>query len=151
MTESLIDTNVLIYATLKGDPRFAPAREVVLGDDSRWGRRFVSCQNLAEMYPTLTGPKTVPPDSGEVASAKIRALTKLLHLTVLPVTTTVVERSLSLCAEHGISRQRYFDAQIVAIMIEHGISRVFTENVRDFVGLASSAGITVVNPFAESS
>ena len=57
----LLDTNVLIYASLENDPRADRAREAI-----EFGRRadceaYVSVQNLAEMYPNLTGPKTQPP------------------------------------------------------------------------------------------
>ena len=43
----LIDTNVLIYATLEDDPRFARSRRLLLSPGD--GERFVSVQNLAEM------------------------------------------------------------------------------------------------------
>ena len=47
---------------------------------------FVSVQNLAEMYPNLTGPKNQPPDSPVMARDKIRSLSRLRGLTVLPLT-----------------------------------------------------------------
>jgi predicted nucleic acid-binding protein len=61
----LIDTNILIYATLENDSRFARSREVLLAQDDR--ERFVSVQNLAEMYPNLTGPKMEKPDDPATA------------------------------------------------------------------------------------
>jgi predicted nucleic acid-binding protein len=157
---ALIDSNVLIYATLRGDPRFDVARELVLGSDGVWGKRFVSVQILAEMYPNLTGPNMEIPDSPEAAAEKVRALCHLPHITVLPVTSAVIERALDLCALHGVRRQRYFDAQLVALMSEYNLQRIYTENVSDFSDLVSAAlrgaegspphapAIEIINPFS---
>jgi predicted nucleic acid-binding protein len=141
----LIDTNVLIYATLEADQRFAPAREVIEARLKGNNRAFVSAQNLSEMYPNLTGPKTKPPDSPEAARKKIEAIAGLHRLTILPVTREVVERALELCQEYGVSRQRYFDMQLIAAMQIAGINTVVTENTSDFDGVE---GLVVVNPFA---
>lgn len=148
MIPTLIDTNVLIYATLADDPRYSRAREIVLGPDASWGKRFVSTQNLAEMYPNLTGPKMSHPDSPDEAADKVRAVARLVHLTVLPVTQSVVLRALTLCAEHSVRRQHYFDAQLVAVMLERGLVRVYTENVDDFKALTAETQIEVVEAFS---
>ncbi len=144
---SLIDTNVLIYATVRADPRFSVARDVVLGPDETWGSRHVSVQNLAEMYPNLTGPKMDVPDSPDQAADKIRALTRLPHITVVPVSATIVERTIELSRQHAVRRQRYFDAQLVALMLEHDLRRLYTENVSDFSDLVSDTPIELYNPF----
>jgi predicted nucleic acid-binding protein len=66
----LIDTNILIYATLENDARFARSRELLLEPSDQ--ERFISVQNLAEMYPNLTGPKMEQPDDPSIARAKIK-------------------------------------------------------------------------------
>lgn len=147
MIASLIDTSVLIYATLADDPRCEQAREVVLGPDERWGRRHVSTQNLAEMYSNLTGPRMSRPDSPEEAARKVASVGRPAHITVLPVTLAVVSGALRLCSAHDIRRQVHFDAQLVAVMAEYGLARIYTENTADFAALAGAAGIDVVNPF----
>jgi predicted nucleic acid-binding protein len=140
----LIDTNVLIYATLEDDPRFARSRQLLLfsGD----GERFVSVQNLAEMYPNLTGPKMEHPDPPSVARAKIQSIASLPTLQVLPLTGDVQAVALELCEKYGITRQRYFDAQLAATMVAHGIRTLLTENTQDFKGMSE---IRAVNPFRE--
>lgn len=144
----LIDTNVLIYATLSGDPRHAMALEVLEARLTGASKACISTQNLAEMYPNLTGPKTQPSDSPAVAREKIRAIGSLPRLEVLSVTRGIVETTLRLCAERGIVRQRYFDAQIVATMLENHVQTIVTENDRDFEGFEF---LRVVNPFAKIS
>ncbi len=140
----LIDTNVLIYATLENDPRSKRARASLLSDTD--GERFTSVQNLAEMYPNLTGPRMEKPDEPSVARAKIQSVASLPSLQVLPLTGDVQSIALELCEKYGITRQRYYDAQIVATMIVHGIRTLLTENERDFKDMSE---IRAVNPFAE--
>ena len=142
----LIDTNVLIYATLEEDPRFERSRDLLISKAS--GERYVSVQNLAEMYPNLTGQKMQPPDAPAVARAKILSIASLPTLQVLPLTGDVQAIALELCEKYGITRQRYFDAQLVATMMAHGIRTLLTENDRDFKDMSE---IRAVNPFASTS
>lgn len=81
----LVDSNMLIYASLSGDERHGKAKEVL---DLRHRREIelcISVQNLAEMYPHLTGPKNNPPGSPEVARAQIDSIAALDQLTVFPL------------------------------------------------------------------
>ena len=138
----LVDTNVLIYATLEDDSRFARSRDLLL---ARGGsERFVSVQNLAEMYPNLTGPKMVHPDPPSVARAKIASVASLPTLQVLPLTGDVQSIALELCEKYGITRQRYYDAQLAATMIAHGIRTLVTENTQDFKDITE---IRAVDPY----
>lgn len=140
----LIDTNVLIYATLVADPRHERAREVLAQRHRSDVEMFVSVQNLAEMYPNLTGPKTQPPDSPELARKKITSLARLRGLTVLPMTPDTVYSALDLCVAAGITRQAYFDRQLAALMIKEKIPVIITENVSDFQDIE---GVKPRNPF----
>lgn len=140
----LVDTNVLIYATLSGDHRHRAATEVLDLRRKEGVALHVSVQNLAEMYPNLTGPKNQSPDSPEVAREKIRSVARLMGVTVLPVTMETVHRALKLCENCAVRRQTYFDMQLVALMQETGIGTIITENIEDF---KSVQGIRAVNPF----
>jgi predicted nucleic acid-binding protein len=139
----LIDTNVLIYATLENDPRSKRSRALLTAPEE--GERFTSVQNLAEMYPNLTGPKMELPDTPAVARAKIQSIASLPGLQVLPLTGDVQSVALELCEKYGITRQHYYDAQIAATMCVHGIRILVTENDRDFAAMTE---IRAVNPFA---
>lgn len=140
----LVDTNVLIYATLSGDPRCKKAHAVLELRKNKDNKLFISAQNLAEMYPNLTGPKTKPSDLPAVARKKITKIAFLDHVTVLPVTAGVVEKALELCQKYGITKQKFFDMQLVALMILENIPVIITENVRDFSGIKE---IKAINPF----
>ncbi len=139
----LIDTNVLIYATLENDPRFERSRDLLLAPDRN--ELYTSVQNLGEMYPNLTGPRMEQPDSPAVARAKIQSIASLPNLQVLPLTGDVQSIALELCEKYGITRQRYYDAQLAASMMVHGIRTLVTENVDDFKDISE---IRAFNPFA---
>ena len=138
----LIDTNILIYATLENDPRSERSRELLLAKGGQ--DRFTSVQNLAEMYPNLTGPKMEQPDDPAIARAKIQSIASLPSVQVLPLTGDVQSVALELCEKYGITRQRYYDAQIAATMVVHGIRTLLTENAGDFKDMTE---IRAVNPF----
>jgi len=138
----LIDTNILIYATLENDPRSERSRELLLAKGEQ--DRFTSVQNLAEMYPNLTGPKMERPDDPAIARAKIQSIASLPSIQVLPLTGDVQSVALELCEKYGITRQRYYDAQIAATMVVHGIRTLITENDGDFKDMTE---IRAVNPF----
>ena len=140
----LVDTNVLIYATLSADPRHKQAQQALAQRHRPDVTLFISVQNLAEMYPNLTGPKNQPPDSPELARDKIRSLARLRGLTVLPLTLETAHLALDLCVSAGVTRQGYFDRQLAALMIREKIPVILTENVADFSGID---GITPINPF----
>jgi predicted nucleic acid-binding protein len=141
-TRIFIDTNVLIYSTLAQDHRCLRATKALVAQDGQ--ERFISVQNLAEMYPNLTGPKMEVPDSPAMAGLKIRSIANLPGLQVLPLTAEVQKIALQLCESYGITRQKYSDVQIVATMIAYGIKTIYTENNRDFKGFTE---IEAINPF----
>lgn len=140
----LIDTNVLIYATLSGDKRHNAAFDVLNMRLKKNVDMFISVQNLAEMYPNLTGPKNQPSDSPELARAKISSIAKLSRLTVLPITYETTRKALKLCEHYGVRRQDYFDMQLVAAMQLEGIPTLITENASDFAVVET---IHTENPF----
>jgi predicted nucleic acid-binding protein len=140
-----VDTNVLIYATLAADPRHDLALQVLALRHHPEVELFISVQNLAEMYPNLTGPRNQPPDSPALARKKILALSRLRGLTILPLTLETSRLALDLCVAGAVIRQSYFDRQLAALMIRESIPIILTENSKDFLGIE---GITPLNPFA---
>ena len=96
------------------------------------------------MYPNLTGPKNDPPDSPEIARAKIESIAGLDHMTIFPLNLAITRRALRLCEIYLIRRQQYFDMQLAGTMLEEGIATVLTENVKDF---KSMKGFRAIDPF----
>ncbi|MCC5808125.1 MAG: hypothetical protein JJU00_17485 [Opitutales bacterium] len=65
-------------------------------------------------------------------------------LTVIPLTPEVIHLALDLCAAGGVTRQRYCDLQLAALMLREKIPLVLTENEKDFSGIG---GVRAWNPF----
>ncbi len=106
---------------------------------------FISVQNLAEMYPNITGPQNQPPDSPTIAGDKILSISRLRGLTVLPLMLEGIHHALDLCVEGGVTRQSYFDRQLAALMLREKIPFIITENVKDFMSIE---GVTPIIPFS---
>ncbi len=96
------------------------------------------------MYPNLTGPKMELPDDPSTARRKIQSIASLPGIQVLPLTSDIQRIALELCEKYGITRQRYYDTQLAATMIVHGIGTILTENATDFQALTE---IRTLNPF----
>ncbi len=140
----LIDTNILIYSTLKNDTRYQTAQSILLENTEYSGYKYTTTQNLGEMYPNLTGPKMSEPDDPVLAREKIESIAALPDVTVLPLTNDIVSLALELSQKYGIRRQKYFDMQIAAFMLRYSIPLLITENTKDFEGIEN---IIPVNPF----
>ena len=104
----------------------------------------VSVQNLAEMYPNLTGPKRKPSHSPRLARRKIESIVRLRFVQLIPVDDSVILKTLELCEDYGVRRQDYFDMQIVAAMLMNNVPTLATENAADFRVVKE---IRTVNPF----
>lgn len=141
-----VDTNILIYATLSKDSRHEKAKEALAWRKRRDLDFYISVQNLAEMYPNLTGPKNQPPDDPALARKKIQSIQRLQDLTILSVTLETTELALELCERRGLRRQHYFDMQLVASMLLEGIPTILTENETDFQGIESVQSLNPLGP-----
>ncbi len=134
-----IDSNVLVYAHDSGDSaKHAAAKELLKTILSGKRKAAVCTQSLAEFFAVST---------------------RKLHLSIPEAQETVNDllghRTLVLC-EYDISTvkkamsrtkhtARFWDTLIATTLLEHGISTLYTENLKDFEGL----GIDAVDPFAQ--
>lgn len=65
------------------------------------------------------------------------------HIRVLPISLEVSGRLIALLNTNGVKGPLVFDLQIVATMLAHGVTKLYTYNVRDFDRFA---GLEVVEP-----
>ncbi|MGB0344668.1 MAG: type II toxin-antitoxin system VapC family toxin [Coraliomargarita sp.] len=140
----LLDTNVLIYSTLLRDSRCERAREILELRKKEGLDVHISVQNLSEMYPNLTGPKNQPPDSPGLARRKIESIAELSGLIIKEPSCDTMRLALELCERYDVRRQRFFDMQLAALMLQEKIGWIVTENARDFSGIE---GLQAWNPF----
>ena len=137
-----VDANVLVYAALKDDSRHDVAK-ALLKDSSR-GALYISPQILTEFYSTITSSKRVTvPYAPMDAVMFIETLLRMRAHSCSTDLPEVSDRLLALLKTYGVKGPLVFDLQIVATMLVHGVTKIFTYNVRDFDRFAD---LEVVEP-----
>jgi predicted nucleic acid-binding protein len=139
---ALIDTTILGYLFDADVPEKQRISRDLIGPCWRSECRYaVSVQNLAE-FSVLVLEKVEHPMPEEDVSRFIRAIVEFEGWTVLNYSGQAVLRA------HGIrSRYRlhFWDALLVATMLENGVQRIYSEDRH----LARVPEITVVNPYQD--
>ena len=126
-----VDANVLVYAATKDDPRNRAAR-ALLKDSSR-GTIHISPQIVTEFYSTITSPKRVTVPYAPLEAVEfIEILLEYEHVSILPISQDVPGRLLTLLKTNQVRVPHVFDLQIVATMLTHGVTKLFTYNGSDF-------------------
>ena len=140
----LIDTNVLLRRLEQGHPHH---RDAVAGTDriiDSGEPVYVAAQNVAEFWATATRP---PAQNGlglGVAAAEAAVDRIEQAFALLPDDPRIYDYWKRLVTLHRIIGNRVYDARLVAVMLVHGIGRILTFNVPDFVRF----GVAVLHPSA---
>ncbi|MBI2146067.1 PIN domain-containing protein [Candidatus Woesearchaeota archaeon] len=136
----LIDSNILVYAYDTTDPHKHLKAKTLL--EKCWKREVaytLSTQNLAEFFIIIT--KKVPtPLSLEGAGQIINDIISFPSWNVIDYNEQTLLRAIY---HHQKSKSHFWDALIVATMVQAGVVHIYTENITDF---QKFEGITVVNP-----
>lgn len=135
----LIDTNVLVYAYDRSEPKKQKRALEVLRHFHRTGTAVLSTQVLGELFSALTR-KIAKPFKPEVARKRVERY--LASWPVLPLTPAVVQEAVRGAASH---RLRYYDAQIWATARLNQLPIILSE---DFSAGSLLEGVKFVNPFA---
>lgn len=125
----LLDTNVLVAATLGGHPHHRESIELVGRLDSR--SALIAAHSLAEAFSGLTRPKPYG-WSGEEATAMIDSLAKRFTIVTLDAAQTLA--ALRRFAPIGRG-PLFYDFLIGSTGEAFGADTVATWNIRDFVPL----------------
>ncbi len=127
----IVDTNVLVYSTVSGNPWYQQAREWLAALQLEGRDLCVTTQILREYMVVLTrGDVFDKSFSVDQVLAQIHTL--LLDLTVLDEPLTALELLRKLVQRHQIRGKNIHDANIVAVMLSHGVRRLATFNSSDF-------------------
>jgi len=126
-----LDTNVLLYASRPAALQYSAARAKLKALDLAGGHMWISTQILREYFAAATRQQGL--------QAPIDAATALQDMQgfesrfdVADETPSVFARLVGLLSTVPIGGRQVYDANIVATMIENGIGRLATFNLRDF-------------------
>jgi predicted nucleic acid-binding protein len=138
----LVDTNVLVYASLRNSVWHVPAIQALHSELQAGAELWVCRQVLREYLAVLTRPGTTTLAAPAMtASSDVAAFEKMFH--VADDTREVTARLLALAQSVPMGGKQVHDANLVATMQAYGILRLLTHNVADFARF--SAWIKVVS------
>lgn len=137
----LVDTNVLVYASLRQSPWHSQAIQSLHSQLQAGAEIWVSRQVLREYLAVLTRPGSNSLASpAAVGAADVVAFERMFH--IADDTRDVTARLLSLLRSVPMGGKQVHDANLVATMQANAIPKLLTHNVADFVRFR--ALITVV-------
>ena len=144
MTSAFVDTNALVYADQAHSAFHLPARAALGRLEQEGAELWISRQVLREYLATVTrpGPDGVPAMTRAVAAAAVEGFVGAYRIAEDGPHTTA--RLLDLVRTVPMGGKQVHDANIVATMLEHGITRLLTFNVADFQRFAGL--IALVTP-----
>lgn len=127
----MVDTNVLVYSTVAGNPWHEQARHWLMTLHDQGTVLCVSPQILREYLVVLTRGQVFEMQfTVEQAIETLEALLPWLQSLDETEAASAVLRDL--VRHYQVRGKHIHDANIVATMITHGVSRLATYNVKDF-------------------
>lgn len=140
-----VDTNVLVYANIVTAPLHAVAFQTLQDLAGAGVPLWISRQVLREYLATLTRPQTfVAPQPVSVLAAQIGQFQAQMH--VAEDNSAVTMHLLALLSTVGSGGKQVHDANIVATMQAHGIAKLLTHNVADFVCFSAVVDVVPLIP-----
>lgn len=132
MSLAFIDTNALVYADQAHSKFHQPARAALGRLEQEDAELWISRQVLREYLATVTrpGPTGVPAMTRAAAADAVDGFVGAYRIAEDGPQTTA--RLLDLVRAVPIGGKQVHDANIVATMLAHGITRLLTFNVADF-------------------
>lgn len=132
---TFFDTNIVVYALDRSEPRKQPIADTLLYRHLRERTLVTSTQVLQEAYNVLTRKKSLP------ASEALGFVRELTKREVVPSSVDFVLRALALCASVRLS---VWDALIVQAALDARCTTLLSE---DFHAGMRFGDLEVVNPF----
>lgn len=131
-----IDTNVLVYANAEEAPKHDLALSRIQDYRNDECAVWISSQVLREYLVCMSRPQMFQkPVSIETLCQVVTEFRAAFY--VAHDSPAVVERLLALVKEVPIGGKQIHDANIVATMLEHGVTHLLTDNAKDFERFSS--------------
>ena len=130
-TPVFVDTNVLIYASRPSAPQHGVARAALARLRAAANPLWLSRQVLREYLAAATRPQPSGP-ALPMAAAIADVQRFRLAFNLAEDRLDVLDRLLQLLSTHPGAGKQIHDANLVATMLAHGITRLLTFNAADF-------------------
>ena len=140
-----VDTNVLVYSTLRQTPQHAAARAALAAHRQAGTELWISRQVLREYLAVVTRPGGANlPIPMSAAISDVLFFQQAFH--VADERADVTADLLKLLQQVLVAGKQVHDANIVATMQAYGIGKLLTHNVSDFVRFGSLIAIVPLIP-----
>lgn len=136
----LADSNILVYALNKKSENHLIASRFLQKHSKGL---YITQQNILETLRVITHHKYPNPFLPDEAISDIEKI--VVHLNMISPNFDTYFRAIELIKLHKLTGNRIFDAYLAATMLSNGITRIATDNERDF---KIYKGIEVYNPFS---
>lgn len=142
-----LDTNILVIADDTSNANHHKAKTYLEKALTGSLQTCLTHQILAEYFSVITSPqRSEHPLSVDEATARVLYLNKTRRIKKVYPKRSTLKRCIQFCAEHGIRGSQVFDAIYATTLIDNRISKLATENTKDFAPF-KNLGLQVMNPF----
>ena len=139
----LLDSNILVYALDTTEGRKHILANALLQKCFQGTAHYaVSLQNISEFFYVIT-EKISHPLTPDAAKDFAKKMVEFRGFKVLVPSPQTILAGMELKEKHGA---HFWDALLGAVMKEHGITTLYTEDTKDF---GKIPGITPIKPFTE--
>lgn len=142
---ALLDTNILVYAEQRRQPQHEAAK--MLRDRALRGEipACISPQVLSEFFAVITRFGGAPLSPQEAVD-EVKKYYRAKRLIKIYPGTNIIERVLALLEAHPVTGLNIHDLHLVATMLENGVTRIYTFNVRHFAPFSEIEVLTPPEP-----
>jgi predicted nucleic acid-binding protein len=128
----LVDTNILLRLARRSDPQHSLIYAAVSKLASEGTGLYYTHQNIAELWNVMTRPVTR--NGFGLTTADVEREVRVIEsgMSLLPDSDGVYREWRKIVVQFAVSGVQVHDARLVAAMLVHGVSHIFTLNVADF-------------------
>jgi predicted nucleic acid-binding protein len=127
-----VDTNVLVYANLRGSMHHSAASMMLQQAEAAGDELWISSQIMREYLAVVTRPQPDGPPPLTMSAAVDQVRLMLQRFQVVEDGPDTRAQLLTLLTAYPVAGRQVHDANIVATMLANGITRLLTFNVADF-------------------
>lgn len=134
----LVDTNIIVFSLSKHSSKQERAKKFLKNIKDP----IISHQNINEIYRVITHSKFKNPMN---KNKSLKVVSKIISSMILifPKDETIFT-TYKLAQKYNITGNKIFDTYLVSTMLSNGVSKIATDNDKDF---KIYKGIKVINPF----
>ena len=144
LTESLIDTNILVYANNRDSEFHSVCKSIVTDSIKGDVQAVIALQNLIELYAIITDKRRVErPLTPKKAKDLIEYYEGNGNIRIIAPLPQTLRTVIKLIDKHKPKSQSVFDYFLVATMLDNDVHSIYTANDKDFKHFK---GISVINP-----